>query len=101
MYKYVLITDLFDVQFGIGRNPFQYMQHVIGDNESLVISGKEDNGLTKREEWRKYMYTTMMQCYGSAVWHGPDMYRAAFMYNPGSGLAGYATVVERILAQMV
>ena len=99
MYKYVLISDLFDVQFG--RNPFGYMQNVIAENQSLVISGKEDGGVNKREQWRKYMYNTMMQCYGAAVWHGPDLYKSEFMYNPGSGIGGHAATIAMILEKIV
>ena len=99
MYRFALITDLFDVKFG--RNPFEFMERVIGDNMSLVISGKEDDGPNTRVKWRQYIYSTMMRCHGAAIWRGREMMSTQFMYNPGSGIGGHAMTVHSILDRMV
>ena len=99
VYKYVLITDLFDVKFG--RNPFEYINNTIGDNESLVISGTEDSSERYGFQWRDYIHKTMKQCYGASVWFGSDLVTHKFMYNPGSGIAGYTHSISLVLQDMV
>merc|ERR1712060_679390 len=73
------------------------MEHVIGTDKKLVITGKDEYDINKLRIWRD----SMNACYGAFVWNEQDMMSLEYLYNPGLGIGGYASTILKILQKIV
>ena len=49
------------------------MQHTIGDNKELVISGTLHWNDVTFDEYREDLYQIMLKCYGTVIWDQQDL----------------------------
>ena len=96
-HRFVLFSDTADVRFGM--DPFQWLEPNIKHIGNELMVGTEVG--RDRKRWLRWVGNKVKECYQAKVQRTTilkDIEGLQKLCNPGSGVAGSATAVSKLLA---